>query len=208
VAVINLGDETIDIVIGQNETFKFTRPLNVGGRSITAGIAEDLGIEFDKAEEVKHDPDKTWLSDPIVTTGTDGDVESQTISAMKDIVEQIKRTFAYFSSVPGGGQVDRIVLTGGGSTNAEISNYLYENLGLSVDIVDIFGDLNIESSEVNDFSNSSAVLGLALQGVNGVPLKINLLPESITTPQKSTNQVLKELVGTLIDLIVPDGDDS
>jgi len=178
VALIDLGASTTDIVIERDNQFRFTRSLNLGGNDITSAIAADFAMPWAQAEKLKRERGFAPTGD-AARDGKGGEVIGRVLNRL---VSEITRSFAYFRSQPGGGPVNRIVVTGGGACLRNMIPYLQRQLGIEVRIAQPLAGLAIApgAQEVNEHPEQAAVaLGLALRCCEQVTIGINLIPPRI-----------------------------
>ena len=186
VAMIDLGASTTDIVIEREGQFRFTRPVNVGGTDITKAISAAFGLNFSDAERAKRERGFAPTGDPA-KDGKAGEVIGQVLQRM---VSEIMRSFAFFRSQPGGGQVNRVVLCGGGARMRNIAPFLQNSLGLEVKIAEPLSGIQVAEAAKSVYDSpeqASVVLGLALRCCEPVPIEINLIP-----PRVLENMRIKE----------------
>jgi type IV pilus assembly protein PilM len=175
VALIDIGATTTDIVVERENQFRNTRPLNIGGNDITQAIAAAFGLNFSDAEKLKRERGFAPAGNPE-TDGKGGEVIGKVLQRM---VAEIMRSFAYFRSLPGGGQVNRVILCGGGACLRNIIPYMQRQLGIEVRIAQPLAGLAISpgAQPVNEHPEQSCVvLGLALRCCEPPPIEINLIP--------------------------------
>lgn len=178
VALIDLGASTTDIVIERDNQFRFTRSLNLGGNDVTSAIAADFGMPWAQAEKLKREKGFAPTGD-AARDGKGGEVIGRVLNRL---VSEINRSFAYFRSQPGGGPVNRIIVTGGGACLRNMIPFLQRQLGIEVRIAQPLAGLAIApgAQEVNEHPEQAAVaLGLALRCCEGVTIGINLIPPRI-----------------------------
>ncbi len=187
VALIDMGASTTDIVIEREGRFRFTRPLNFGGNDITRAIAASFNVNFQDAERMKRERGFAPTGDPA-RDGKGGEVIGK---ALQRFVSEAMRSFAYFRSLPGGGQVHRVILCGGGACLRNIVPYLQSALGVEVRIAQPLAGLAIApgAQQVNERPEQACVaLGLALRCCQPVPIEINLIPPRITELARQKEQ--------------------
>ena len=178
VALIDMGAATTDIVIEREGQFRFTRPLNLGGNDVTLAIASAFSMNFSDAERLKRQRGFAPTGDPN-TDGQGGEVIGNVLQRM---VSEIMRSFAYFRSLPGGGQVNRVILCGGGACLRNIIPFMQRQLGLEVRIAQPLAGLAVApgGQQVSEFPEQSCVaLGMALRCQQTVTLEINLIPPRV-----------------------------
>ncbi|NUM56433.1 MAG: type IV pilus assembly protein PilM [Candidatus Hydrogenedentes bacterium] len=178
VALIDLGASTTDIVIERDNQFRFTRSLNLGGNDVTSAIAAEFGMAWPQAEKLKREKGFAPTGDPA-RDGKGGEVIGRVLNRL---VSEINRSFAYFRSQPGGGPVNRIIVTGGGACLRNMIPYLQRQLGIEVRIAQPLAGLAIApgAQEVNEHPEQAATaMGLALRCCEQVSIGINLIPPRI-----------------------------
>lgn len=178
VALIDIGAATTDIVIEREGQFRFTRPLNLGGNDITLAIASAFGMSFADAERLKRQRGFAPTGDPN-TDGQGGEVIGNVLQRM---VSEIMRSFAYFRSLPGGGQVNRVILCGGGACLRNVIPFMQRQLGIEVRIAQPLAGLAVApgGQQVSDKPEQACVaLGMALRCQQTVALEINLIPPRV-----------------------------
>ena len=189
VALIDLGATTTDIIIERENQFRFTRPLNVGGNDVTLALASAFSMNFSDAERLKRDRGFAPTGDPK-KDGKGGEVIGQ---VLQRLVSEVMRSFSYFRSLPGGGQVGRVVLCGGGACLRGIIPYLQRQLGIEVRIAQPLAGLAIApaAQQASEHPEQACiVLGLALRCRETVPIEINLIPPRILELARRKEQAL------------------
>lgn len=178
VALIDMGAATTDIVIEREGQFRFTRPLNIGGNDVTLAIASAFRQNFTDAERVKREKGFAPTGDPQAD-GQGGEIIGNVLQRM---VSEIVRSFAYFRSLPGGGQVNRVILCGGGACLRNIIPYMQRQLGLEVRIAQPLAALAVApgGQQVSEQPEQACVaLGMALRCQQQVAIEINLIPPRV-----------------------------
>ncbi len=187
IALIDIGAATTDIVVERESQFRFTRPLNVGGNDITQALSAAFGMTFSDAERLKRDRGFAPTGDPQ-KDGKGGEVIGR---VLQRLVSEIQRSFSYFRSLPGGGQVNRVILCGGGACLRNIIPYMQRELGVEVRIAQPLAGLAIAPSaqQVSERPEQACVvLGLALRCCETVPIEINLIPPRIVEMARRKEQ--------------------
>ena len=178
IALIDLGATTTDIVVERENQFRFPRSLNVGGNDITQAIAAAVNCTFAEAEKMKRERAFAPTGDPQ----RDGRMGEVIGPVLNRLVSEITRSFAYFRSQPGGGSVQRVILTGGGACLRNVVPFLQRQLGVEVRIAQPLAGLAVAptAQEASEHPEQSAVvLGLALRSIERVPIEVNLIPPRI-----------------------------
>jgi len=140
VAIVDIGAAITTVVVAEAGRPKLVRALPAGGQMITAAVASNLGIAAAEAETVKRQigvgfavpTDRAGVADAIA----DG---------VRSLVESVRNTFVYYSS-NGGGQIDAVVLTGGGAHLPGLGQYLSSASRLAVVLGDPLAGLRAAKS--------------------------------------------------------------
>ena len=189
VALINIGASTTDIVIERGNQFRFTRPLNLGGNDITRALAEAFNMDFASAERIKRERAFAPTGDPK-RDGAGGEVIGKVLDRMAG---EIQRSFSYFRSQPGGGQVNRVLLTGGGACLKNIVPYLRRRLDMDVRITQSLNNIQIAPAAQSIKQNSErvcSILGMALRCCETVIIDVNLIPPRILESARHKEQAV------------------
>ena len=189
VALIDIGATTTDIVIERANQFRFTRPLNIGGNDVTRALAEAFNMDFVSAERIKRERCFAPTGDPK----RDGKAGEVTGRVLQRLSTEIMRSFSYFRSLPGGGQVNRVMLTGGAARLKNLVPYLREQLGMDVRIAQVLPKVQIAPAAESIRENAeqaAVVLGMALRCVETVSIDINLIPPRILEAARYKEQAL------------------
>jgi type IV pilus assembly protein PilM len=126
-AIVCVGASITNVVVHQRGVPEFVRMLGVGGDDITQGIATELGVDADTAEDLKRraDPDSP------------DDLESRTaqivIAQSSLLIEEIRGSLDYYQAQPEASPIGRIILTGGGSRTIGLHDSLEQTLGITVE---------------------------------------------------------------------------
>lgn len=189
VALLDLGAGTTEIVIERGNQFRFTRPLNMGGNDITAALKTALNSTFAEAEKFKRERAFAPTGDPA-RDGKMGEVLNPVLSRL---VGEISRSFGYFRSLPGGGMVDRVIVTGGGACLRNMVPYLQRQLGIEVRIVRPLAGVAVgaNAQQANEHPEQACVaLGMALRCCQPTAIEINLIPPRILESARRKEQAL------------------
>lgn len=187
VALLDLGASTTDIVIERGNQFRFTRPLNIGGDDITRAISAKFGVNFSDAEKAKRQRGFAPTGDPKVD-GAFGECIGQVLTRM---VGEITRSFGYFRSLPGGGTIDRVVVTGGGAALRNMIPFLQRALSIEVRAAQVLKGLEVgpQAQAATEHPEQAAVaLGMALRTCQPAAIEINLIPPQIIQTARRREQ--------------------
>ncbi len=179
VCLVDIGHKTTSINIYRNGKLLMPRQVPLGGELLTKSIADGLGVSGPEAEEIKRNQaDASQVSaggaatqqftayNPFAEAGEGGAPEASGESAapvpaadanrvnafivdgLSELAEEARRSIEYFRSK--GGEVERIVLCGGGAGLRGLNTYLSNALGLPCDIFDPTRRLQINAKKASE----------------------------------------------------------
>ncbi|MFO0774101.1 MAG: type IV pilus assembly protein PilM [Nitrospiraceae bacterium] len=160
VTVVNIGASVMNVNIIRDGASLFTRDIPLGGNKYTEAVQRELGLSFEEAEEVKKNPGARRDAEDVVRMVLD------TVNA--EVASEIARTVDYYKSTSGEGDVERLLLCGGGSKVQGLRDQLQERMQISVSMANPFATIACEgcSSDVSldEYGPMAAVgVGLALR---------------------------------------------
>jgi len=159
VMVASIGASTTDIAVFSGGALRFTRSIATGGQALERALTQAFNLAPGQAAEY------------IRTYGLEEKLEGKVMSAIKPvfdiIVEELKRTQAFFSS-RGKVPLERLILVGGTANLPGVLVYLADSLGLEVARGDPWEAISIPASfpreHLEEIAPSFAVAaGLALK---------------------------------------------
>src|SRR5436305_6503405 len=126
-AIVCVGASITNVVVHQRGVPEFVRMLGVGGDDITQGVANELSVDADTAEDLKR---RAHPDSP-------DDLESRTaqivLAQSTLLVEEIRGSLDYYQAQPEASPISRIILTGGGSRTIGLRESLEQTLGITVE---------------------------------------------------------------------------
>lgn len=155
IALLNIGESVTDLVILKNGMPRFSRDILFGGKDLTYMIAQKKRIDFQKAQELKHNFE-----------AKDAEVASIIKNSFSNLVNEIKLSFEYlkrdFET-----DVNAIYVSGGSSYLSGIEEFLRKDLGIYTEILKPNNKLLQEANGSKDglekhFPELAVALGLAL----------------------------------------------
>lgn len=162
VMIAEIGANSTDIFIVKESIPVLNRSLAVCASTVTTALAEKLGMSYAQAEQFKFD-----LS---VVLGSDAKEELPQLIAktLEPIVTEIQYMLDFFRS-QNGGEVEKIILSGGGSMLLNLADYFSKRLNTKVIIGDSWNRVNYPEelkpvlSEVG--AKLSVAVGLAMREI-------------------------------------------
>lgn len=186
-AVIDIGAESTGISIFKDGSLKFHRKIGSGGVAITRAITSVLITEQGRVELGYEEAEKLKVAygiPPLPGTDLlDGKINSQQMlslirPATERLVQEIERSFEYYSDCSLGDKVKSVVLVGGGASLKGLARFLQDTLDMPVSLGDPFKGMKQANSPVTPGAEPqvfAVAVGAALSEGKG----INLLPPEI-----------------------------
>ncbi|MDD2225150.1 MAG: type IV pilus assembly protein PilM [Candidatus Shapirobacteria bacterium] len=162
VVVVDIGEKYSDISSINKSNVYFSRPLSVGGESLTRAISLNLSLDMASAEEYK----KAY---GMKESELEGKIRAAIMPVFNDISEEIRKTLALFNEDIGK-PAELLILTGGGANLPGMAEELTKILGIEVQVLQPF--VNIDTTKVQSVYNLntegcrfSLSVGLALRSL-------------------------------------------
>ena len=167
VTLLNIGASTMNVNIVKGTRSLFTRDITVGGSQFTDVLQRSLGLNFQQAEAIKRG----------VTDVVDGVEEKSIEPLMNNVTEivamEIQKTFDFYRATTDDNetQVQKILISGGGSKLAGLAGELSQRLELPVEVLNPFRNIKIDTKKfdpdyISEIVPEMAVaVGLAMRGV-------------------------------------------
>lgn len=148
-----MGASSTGMGVFENDQLLFVYKSNSGGVALTRAIMAALQLSLAQAEEYKR------------TYGASNDVlEGKLLQAMKPVLDSVvvemRRTINFYMQTFPGGQISRIVLSGGGALMPGLVSWLSSQVGIEVSIGDPFEGLNVQPTMTKLGPVYSAVIGV------------------------------------------------
>ena len=167
VALLNIGASTTNINILNGHRSVFTRDASFGGNQYTSLLQKELGLTFEQAEQVKRgmpfpDGSENVETAPILETVSD-------ILAL-----EIQKTMDFYRATveDNSSEVEKILVSGGGSKLTGLIEFLSKQFEIPVEIFDPFKKIKIDSRGFDPeymreiVPEMAIAVGLALRGVD------------------------------------------
>ncbi len=134
--LIGIGSSVTNIVVHEQGIPRFVRVLLMGGNLITEGIVAAADLTFDEAEQVKA---RTGL----VLDGHQDETSRIIAERTSRFVDEIRGSLDYYTAQADSVPVQRVVVTGGGSLLANLTDRLSAALRMPVEVGHVFSNLRI-----------------------------------------------------------------
>jgi type IV pilus assembly protein PilM len=199
-AIVAIGAGLTTVVVHEGGVPHFVRTIAEGGDTVTAAIAGTLDLPIEDAETTKRNLDQ---SGPHIRAATNAANEGAT-----SLINEIRSSIEYYSTMPGRSEIRRVTVTGGGSRLSGLLDRLQQNLRAEVVRGSALSRIETSLSAdeiVNRDPLCAVVIGLALPEPPGVK-PLDLMPPEILQARKTarTDRILVG-VGALIVLAMIGG---
>ena len=184
--VINIGAKSTNLLF-INPTGFLIRSIAVGGNTLTQNISDNLGILFERAEEVK----KSYFTGEVTYSQEDPSVqvlEKCSNQFLTRASQEITRSIVTYKRLKKGKIPTRIFLSGRGSLLNNLPEYLSQSQGLNIDYFDPSQCVTISDKiDVHIRSLLPYIIGepvglattlFSTEKGKGYKSPLNLLPES------------------------------
>lgn len=132
VMIVEIGANSTDLSVVQESIPVLNRSLEICGGTVTAALAEKLGLSFNQAEQFKFDLSAS-LSD-----SSKEELPQLIVKALAPVIHEIEYMREFFQSNGGGRKIEKVILSGGGALLMNLADYLSHHLNLQVIIGDPF----------------------------------------------------------------------
>jgi Tfp pilus assembly protein PilN len=114
-------------------------------------------------------------------------------NSMTRLHSEVMRTINYYRSNQSGAAPKRILLTGGGAQMGYVAEFFSEKLKLPVELFDSLRGVQIERGANEEAARAASaslgeLSGLALRGLGGCPLELELIPDAIFTSRDAARR--------------------
>ena len=161
VMIVDLGSIGTELSVVENGVVSHVRSLPAGGAALTKAIAQNLGLDDVQAEQFKR---KFGLSQDKL----EGQVSRAMHPIISNITAEIQRSMKFYNEQYGG-NIQKIVLTGGGAKMPEMISYLKSLLGVEV----VYGNSWTKIKYQPDVESQLTQLGFEFAEVVGLAMRDN-----------------------------------
>ena len=124
-AVLDIGSDITSICVHTHGLPRFVRMMASGGHDITEAITRAVAVSADEAERLKRGE-----------SGEGADIRKQAdeivAARLSSFVDDVRSSLDFYAAQANGGQIARLVVTGGGSKLAGLMEMLIEQLPFEV----------------------------------------------------------------------------
>lgn len=182
--LVNIGAKTTTLLFSNPSGF-LVRTINLGGSSLTDSIAENFGISFDKAEELKIN----YLENRLNANTTDPALEilrTLTHNFFNKIGQEISRSIVTYKRLKKGKSPECILASGNSTASSSLVKFLEESQQLPV--------FNFDPQEMVELEETTAENHSRLPFIISEPLGFALL---ISKQENALNLIPKKSIKEL-----------
>ena len=175
--VLDIGTKSSDLIVVNGNTC-WIRTFPIGGSDFTEAIAEAFKLPYAKAERLKQESATSKYA-------------KQIMQAMRpvfgDLLEDVQKSIRFYENQHRGVRIETVLGVGSTFKIPGLRKFLGQQLGLNVARFDEFRNLQVEGRVASDFASHGVSMatayGLALQGLEGAEIDVNLAPAEILRDQ-------------------------
>lgn len=164
VMVVEIGANSTDLSVVNESIPVLNRSLEICGSTVTAALAEKLGLSFAQAEQFKVDLGAS------LSEGTKEELPQLIIKTLAPVIHEIEYMREFYQGNPNSRKIEKIILSGGGALLMNFADYLSRHLDLQVIIGNPFGRIDypkeMESIIAEVGPKLAVAAGLALREIS------------------------------------------
>ncbi|MDR5709943.1 MAG: type IV pilus assembly protein PilM [Armatimonadota bacterium] len=165
VLVAGIGADTTEVLIVHEDRLHLSRTLVTGGNTLTRAVAAALDLDPDAAEIVKEEKAVAPVGPKPPEDPTSARVAEAISPVLADMVMEIRRSAEFFLARSGGREIQKVLLAGGTARIPGLAAFFTEELGLPVEVGDVFRYYPPERSIPDAGPAFAVAIGLALRGM-------------------------------------------
>lgn len=151
--VLDIGQNSTDLVITMNGAPRLTRSIATGSEAIVRAAMQNLSIDQQQANQFVF---KFGLSKDRL----EGQIYNAIVSTVDILVAEIEKSIKFFSGRYQTG-VERIIISGAGAVLPELPAYIANKTGTNVEIGNSWRNVNPGSAQQNDLMAVSPYFAVA-----------------------------------------------
>ncbi len=133
VALLDIGAGTSDLTIIKNGVPKFTRIIPLAGTRFTQIVAKTLNVDYNEAEKTKVNySDALYDFQTSSRESTAYQVNFAISEVLKELSMELRRSFDYYQLQNRNEEINKLIISGGGSKIANLAEYLTNQLNVKV----------------------------------------------------------------------------
>ncbi len=164
--IIDIGAKRSSMFVYAGGTILFNVSMPISGEEITQKIAKTLEIDEKQAELAK-------IICGLDESKAQGIIKNILADMIKNLIERIKQVLEFYEShFPNYGNLDEILLCGGGASIKGLDKILAEKLSLKVNLGDAFKNINKTNENLKNFNEQHKLNTSALKNKKGKTISL------------------------------------
>ncbi len=167
--LVDIGARHTQIIVLANDQPRIVRAVSIGSEGLTEALRQDGALSSSDAETRKRERG----------LATDEDLTPAAATWLSRLADELRRVIQGFRAVSRTGNVERLLLTGGGALTIGLPERLTELIGVQTQLLptedSITSGVSSLSAAGRDSIGFATAIGLALSA-NGNALAVNLMP--------------------------------
>ena len=151
--VVDVGQNSTDIVITMNGAPRLTRSIPTGAGAVVKAAMQNLNIDEQQAHQFVY---KFGLSQDRL----EGQIYNAVISTVDIMEAELEKSIKFFANRYQT-QIERIIVSGAASVMPDLPAYIANKTGLSVEIGNAWRNVSVGSAQQNDLMALSPYFGVA-----------------------------------------------
>ncbi|HEY5792708.1 MAG TPA: type IV pilus assembly protein PilM [Chthoniobacterales bacterium] len=187
--LIDIGSRTTNLIFIEGQKV-FSRSIPIGGNTISAAIAKELGEEITFAEKLKLEKGFVGLGGAYAEPddAMEAKISKLVRNTLTRLHAEITRSISFYRANQGGTQPVRAVLCGGTVSFPYMAEFFSEKLQFPVEFLNPLRNVTAANeavaSEVAGKTHTlGELVGLGLRNLRNCPMEINLRPASVIRQQ-------------------------
>ncbi len=152
--VVDVGENSTDLVIVMNGAPRLTRSIPTGSEAIVRAASQNLNIDAQQAQQFVF---KFGLSKDRL----EGQIYNAVIGTVEILATELDKSIKFFSSRYQGVPIERIIVGGAAAVLPEFPAYVANKFGLNVEIGNAWRNVSSGAGQQNDLMAVSPYFGVA-----------------------------------------------
>lgn len=162
ILLVSIGATNTEIAIIKNQMLSLTRTYPIGGNTLTRAISEELGFDFNQAEEYK----KTY---GIEEDKLEGKLSKIMSPFFANLFSEVDKTISYFREESPNEELMTLVISGGTAKLPGLMLATTKNIGVNSQVSNPFINLEVDQNVLASLNPDAPIyttaVGLALREV-------------------------------------------
>ncbi|MDD3654482.1 MAG: type IV pilus assembly protein PilM, partial [Desulfotomaculaceae bacterium] len=132
--ILDIGAASTQFLVVSDRTLQLSRILPVGGNLLTQSLAENYGLEFKEAQQLKEEQGELLSAEEAAAAAAGAMQMDYSLRAgLSSLVREIRRSLDYYASQKDARLIDRFIISGGTSKLRGFREFFAEAMEAPVD---------------------------------------------------------------------------